>query len=377
MALTQEEQFERLVLRSNRILILLPEHPTGDHIGAGWGLSHFLSSYGADVTVAYTDPHNQASAYHFLTKPTKIVSTLSGTRDFVLTFKTAHNNITNVHHERTDDTLSIFVTPERGMIDSHDFSFGLADFSFDLLITLGASSRQSLGTLSTDVPDIFYDIPLINIDQNIANESYGQLNILTFTASCVTEIVAKLCIAMDETHVSEDAVSCFLTGLISATNSFRESRTTPHTLSLASDLIDRGANQQEIVTHLYKSQPLGLIKLWGRALTNLTKTNGSNIISTTISHADFSATDTQIYVVAQILDKVKNNYSDGKIFVIIYEDAETYCALIDATRFGTLPRDIYGEPSEKNLYTLPISQKSLKRAQEFVIKKLNETAAQS
>lgn len=354
MALTQEEQFEKLVLRSHRILVLLPEHPNGDHIGAGFGLAHFLNVSGVEATIAYADPHKQTSAYHFLPQPDNIRTSLKSTRDFVLTFKTSKNDITSVRHEREDDILRVHVTPEHGMIDSRDFSFDLGPFPYDLIISLGAINKKSLGPLATDAPDLFYDVPLVNIDVSPANEHHGQLNIITLTASSVSEVITRLCFHVDKDYISQEAASCLLTGLISATNSFRAKETTPRTLTLASDLIERGANQQDIVTQLYKSQPLGLIKLWGKALERLTKSDDGLIISTSISQEDFRETGTQPYVVSHVIEQVKKNYTDGKVFIVVYEnDTEEVgnTALIDASRFGRLPEQYFGTPSEKDFYT--------------------------
>ena len=294
MSMTKQEQFEKLLNSNENILIVLPENPNGDQIGSGFGLSHLLEKVGLNTTVAFSDPSHCADLYSFLPTPRNVINTLSGSRDFIVTFKTKHNKITNVKTEELDDRLTIKITPEKGIIDSRDFSFGLADFPYDLMITIGLNDKESSGVIYKSMPDIFFDIPIVNIDNSSSNENIGQLNIVKLTSSSVSEVVLSLFEHEFENILDSKIAQCFLSGITIATDSFRSQRTTPKALSYAGDMIDAGADQQEIVTNLYKTQTIGFIKLWGCALKNLQKTVDGATITTTLSKADFKKTGTGV-----------------------------------------------------------------------------------
>ncbi len=352
MGLSTDDQFQKILSSSEHLLIVLPENPSGDMIGAGYGLAHIADTLNIVVTIAFRNTKSDKEMYDFLPAPERIVHKLTGTRDFILTFKTKRNDITHVTSERTDDEVRIHVTPENGMIDSRDFSFGLAPFPFSTLITIGASDKESLGSILTEIPDIFYDVPIINIDNKSDNENFGQLNIVTLTASSLSEIVAALAEKWVPDHITKNAAQCLLTGIIDATDSFRSSKTTPSALSLAGNLMSKGADQHAIVTALYKSQPLSLLKLWGRTLSKLEVEEGGRIVSTCISQSDFDETETNEHFLPQIIDKIKKNHTTAKFFIIIFEGEEDQrCyALIDASRHGDLPEEVFGPREESGLY---------------------------
>lgn len=376
MGLSSEDQFQKIVSSAEHILVVLPENPTGDMIGAGFGLALFVENLGIEVTVAFRNNSKTKELFHFLPEPKNIIHSLTGTRDFTLSFKTEHNPISNIRSERSDDAVYIHVTPENGTIDSRDFSFGLAAFPYSSFISIGARDKEDFGALLTEIPDIFYDVPIINLDNKSENEHFGQLNIVTLTASSLSEIIGHLCLHMAPDLLTREVAQCLLAGIISATDSFRAKHTTPKSLSLASTLIENGADQQEIVGHLYKSQPLALLQLWGRTLSNLTTHDHGRIISTCIDQDDFTETDTESHYLPQIIEKVKQNHTTAKFFIIIYEDiseGHRRCvALIDASRYGDLPEEVFGKKAENGLYETTFSDSDCGNGREKIATLIQE-----
>lgn len=354
MGLSQHAQFQKILSSSEHLLIVLPENPSGDVIGAGYGLAHFAEDFGIPPTIAFSNSASTRQMHDFLPEPERTTHTLTSTRDFVLTFQTKHNPITDIKTLHHDDHIEIRVTPEKGMVDSRDFSFGLGEFPYSTMVSIGAATKEDLGTLFSEIPDIFYDIPIVNIDRATSNERFGHLDIVTITASSCAEIVADLCEKISPDLVRGDTAQCLLSGIISATDSFRAKATTPRALSLASMLIDRGADQQEIITHLYKSQPFSLITLWGRTLSKMQSHEEGTTVSTLITQKDFTLTNTNTHYLPQIIEKIKENYITAQFFIIIYEappEADYTCiALIDAERHGDLPEDVFGQREESGYY---------------------------
>ena len=326
-------QFEKLVNNSSHILILLPESPKHDLFCSALALSHFCENKNIRTTIAFSDPYEDTHSLNFLPRPqnTSITHSISGSRDLILSFNTKYNKILHVRTEPHDDHLEIHITPEHGMVDSRDFSFLPGKFPYDIIIAIGAVEKESMGKIYDDMPDVFYEIPIINIDNKSANEQYGQVNIINAVASSVSEIIGDLLEKLHTQKIPQTCAQCLLTGIISETNSFQNHNTTPHALTLASHLIEFGADQQIIIRNLYRNQTFSLLQLWGCAMKNLTTLPcHKKIVITTISQRDFEQTKAEKHQLHAILKKMKQNYPSGKIFLLIYEtETANFAALID------------------------------------------------
>lgn len=294
----------------------------GDAIGSAWATYFFLKKRGIETTVVVSDDEKSLERFSFLSKPEDTIDSLAGARDFVLSFNTQHNKITNVRSERVDDELRIFITPEKGSIDPRDFSFIPAKFKYDLVIVLGCRDKESLGKVYEENPDIFYEVPVVNIDHHSDNDNFGQLNIIDITASSTSELVADLINKIDGKNIDQDMAECLLTGIIDATNSFQKKNTSPKSLRIASELMAKGADQQKVIRFLYKTQPLHLLKLWGRVMARLFWEENIGLAWAPVYLEDFVQSRSNPSDIPFILDKIKENYSAGKMFMVLYNETE-------------------------------------------------------
>ena len=60
------------------------------------------------------------------------------------------------------------------------------------MVVLGSPDKESLGKVYEENPDIFYEVPVVNIDNHAENDNFGQLNIVDITSSSTSEIVADM-----------------------------------------------------------------------------------------------------------------------------------------------------------------------------------------
>ncbi len=86
MALETIQQLEKILLEAKRVLIILPQNPDGDLIGASWGLHFFLKNKNIKSVIAYSDMTNIAWRFSFLPVPEEVTDNITGARDFVLIF---------------------------------------------------------------------------------------------------------------------------------------------------------------------------------------------------------------------------------------------------------------------------------------------------
>jgi len=144
--------------------------------------------------------------------------------------------------------------------------------------------------------------------------------------------------------VSSEIAQCFLAGLVSATSNFQNKKTTPQTFLNASWLIEKGANQQEIIRHLMKTQSFSFMKLWGRVMARLNWDENLKLAWSLVSIEDFVQSRSKPADLAMILEKIKDNFSAGRFFAVLYsESLEKSIALVKNSDSGSL-RDI-----QKNL----------------------------
>lgn len=327
------QQFNNLVKNSTHILVLLPERPRHDFYCSAMALAHYCDDHGIRATIAFFDPYEETILLSFLPIPDSctITHSISGSRDLILSFKTTYNKILNIRTETTPDNFNIYITPEKGMIDSRDFSFLPAKFPYDLIITIGAIDKEAMGRVYDEIPDIFYELPIVNIDNKSANEQFGKINIINAVASSVSEVVGDLLQQIVEKKITRPTAQCLLTGIVSETNSFQNHNTTPHALTLASTLIDLGADQQTIIKHLYRNQTFALLQLWGRAMKNLTTAKcHQKIILSSLTYTDLQQTRAEKHHIHSIVEKMSQNYPAGKIFVLLHEHSDSkFVALVD------------------------------------------------
>ena len=316
MAFSPQEQLKDFLSRSHEVLLVLPENPTGDNLAAAFGFYLFLRKRGLLTDLACSG--NFPEKFSFLPRPENIINTISGARDFVLSFDTTENKITSLRSEEKEGLFNIYLTPEKGTINPKDFSFILAKFRYDLIITLGASDLESLGKIYFDNAELFFEVPVVNLDIQGSNERFGQINILDVTASSVSELTYQTIEIIEEILIDQVIAFCFLTGIMSATERFQKSNTTPKTLLTAATLMQHGADSQEIIRWLYKTQPLPLLKLWGRAMSNLHLF--ANTIWAPIGVDDLVQSRATIKEIPLILEKLAENYSDSLFFVLIFND---------------------------------------------------------
>lgn len=328
MSLSPELQLKKLLDTSDTILLLVPESAGGDAFGAASGLGAYLEETGKTVTLAGSDIDPVARSFAFLTPPKAIVPSISGVREFILSFNTTRNNIVSVRTERGESEYNIFITPEKGSIDPRDFSFVPAKFSFDLVISIGTPDKESLGTLAEENPDIFYEVPVVILDHHAENDRFGQVNIIDVTASSTSEIVANFLEKLSPERINARIAGLLLAGIVSATESFQKKNTTPGALHTASRLMDRGANQHDIIFRLVKTQPLATLKLWGRVMANLKWDEHRKLIWANVSPKDIIESHSHLDDLPIILEKIRNHSSVGTFFALFSPKSATETLVI-------------------------------------------------
>ena len=123
---------------------------------------------------------------------------------------------------------------------------------------------------------------LINIDHHLSNAGYGKLVYWDTSAAAVGEQIHAIIRAMGA-EVTADIAQCLLTAIVTDTGSFRFPNTTPATLRLAADLMERGPSVHAVVERVYETRSPGSLRLVGQALGRLTLSPDGRTAWTTIT----------------------------------------------------------------------------------------------
>jgi phosphoesterase RecJ-like protein len=118
----------------------------------------------------------------------------------------------------------------------------------------------------------------IAIDHHITNENFAEINYVCPDAVATAAILAEKAPAWGLT-IPPAAARAFLTGILSDSIGFRTSNTTAHSLRLAANLMDRGANITELYNKALLSRSFEAAQYWGFGLAHLQR-EGTLIWST-------------------------------------------------------------------------------------------------
>ena len=307
------------IKESKRTLIALPKFLTPESASAGIALQDYLTKIGKEVVLASSG--NIPMALSFLGgKLTHDISSLVKNK-LVITVNTEIVKLGEISYETTSDKAVIYLTPKTGDFTEADVSITKKSEKFDLIIAIGATTLEDLGDLYANNAELFYDTPVINIDVAATNEYFGALNLVDVTAISISEVVFNLLEKIDATQISEHAATALLAGIIAKTHSFQDVRTTPKAFIVAARLMDLGGNHQEAVQYIYKTKPLPLLQVWGRALARLRSGEVPGVLFSTLTKADLEKTDFQNANVEPpaVLRELLDNVSGFKIVSLLLE----------------------------------------------------------
>ncbi|MDO8626707.1 MAG: hypothetical protein Q7K39_04650 [Candidatus Magasanikbacteria bacterium] len=318
MALTEPEQIKTILKDHQYLLVLFSPHDTGDALASALALKYYAEKIGKHVDIV-ANGFNVPKAFKFLPGADKVKPALTEIQKFIIKVDISKTPVENLSYDIKDGWLSIYLNPKSGVITKNELRTAQSNFKYDLIITLGVTDLASLGEVFFNNTDLFYRLPIINIDRGASNERFGAINLLRLNTSSLSEIVFTLLKEIDEHLINDQLATILLTGMIAATKSFTTREVTPMALRLASELVDSGADREKIITHLYRTRSVATLKLWGAALARLGHEGGDGIVYTHLTREDFSRSGADATATIGIIEELLSNAPEAKIMVLLYE----------------------------------------------------------
>lgn len=325
MALTPQSLQAALKAIESHQRILISPHANVDPDGLSSALACYqmFQALGKDVTVIC--PDTLPESLNFLPGFEKLEREVKENSEFVVTINLQDGvEVDKLRYTVEDQKVNIIVVPRKGKIRSQQISLSEGDARYDLLVIVDTADLALLGSLYTDHIDLFSQVPILNIDHHISNTNFGQLQMIDPTAASATEVLytwfTQTPIFKDK--LTADTATLLLTGLITDTRSFQNPNTTPRSLEVAAELLERGARQQEIIQHIYKTKPLTTLKIWGRALNHIQVDAAARIVWSAISKEDLAEMEAGSKETHGILDELISTIPDADVYVLFTEIEE-------------------------------------------------------
>lgn len=381
MSLTQIQQIHQFLEGAKNILIVFRKDGDGDTIASALALNTFLEKIGKKVDIV-SDDFNISPTFSFLKGIEKIKKSFSDLQRFVISINTEKTGLQNLSYDIKDKNLRIFITPKQGSFSKDSISTAQTDFKYDIIFTINTPDLNSLENIYKNNTELFFKLPIINIDHQADNEHYGQINIIEPTDSSTSETIFSLFKKLGGEYVDAEMATALLTGIISKTHSFRADFIKPHTLSAAGELMTLGANKEKIIDNLYRTRTITALKLWGRMLSNIKTHPEQKLVWSTLTRDDFVRCGAKESDLKDIVNELIRNSPEAKIILLLHE--HTGNSMNTNIVHGVLSTDKnhdalmlvqeYNPAGNKNHASFVLEGKSLQEAEDeminFLLRKL-------
>lgn len=319
--LNLEQQIFKQIEKSKHILIIFSADHEGDTIASALALFLFLKQEKYEVDLACQNINETKNVFSFLPAYDQISTKLDNLRRFIVSVDISGAKVNQIKYQVENNVLNFIISPSEGWFKPEDVSARAGEFKYDLIIIMGASELESLGSLYDQNVEFFYKTAIINIDNKASNEEFGQINFIDLNAVAISEIIFYLLKNYKKEIIHDDLATCLLAGIIQKTKNFKTPNLTPRTLLSTSELISLGANREDIINHLFRSRDINTLKLWGRVLNNLHAEHNEELIWSKLTATDFKETNSSPDSLNDVVDELIVNVPSAKLVVIFYEEA--------------------------------------------------------
>jgi bifunctional oligoribonuclease and PAP phosphatase NrnA len=312
-----------LIRKSQRLLIIPHANVDPDGLSSALSCYQVFKAMGKDVTVIC--PDTPPESLRFLPGFEKLTGEIAESQNFIITVNLGEGiEVDKLRYTVEDQKVNIIVVPKKGKLRRDQITFGEGNRPYDLIVAVDTADLALYGRAYTDHVDLFNDVPILNIDHHISNTQFGQLHLIDPTAASATEVLYGWFMSEPEwaSKLSPDLATLLLTGLITDTRSFQNPNTTPRSLEVAAELLEKGARQQEIIQHIYKTKPLSTLKIWGRALNRIQMDAVSGIVWSAISREDLQEMNSSSKETHGILDELISTIPNADVHVLFTETEE-------------------------------------------------------
>jgi len=138
-----------------------------------------------------------------------------------------------------------------------------APCDYDLIIALDAGDLSRFEHLSRYIEQL--EAPILVIDHHVTNTRFGMVNWVEPDASATAEILFFLIHRLG-LQLDKRVATYLLTGIVTDTQGFRTSNTSPRTLEVVGELLKTGVSLATVSDRALNRRSLSALRLWGIVL---------------------------------------------------------------------------------------------------------------
>ncbi|MDO8462762.1 MAG: hypothetical protein Q7S96_00610 [bacterium] len=324
MALSVSQQALAAITRSNHTLVCFPESASADGVATALGLALALErqrpGHQIDVVSSGFTP-GHALRYGFLPGVDRVQREARCEQKVRIRIPCDDPHASDLRHRVRDGAVEIELTTGGTALQREHIASAIEQSSYDLIIAVDSPDLASLGALYTRNPERFQGTPIIAIDHAPDHERYGQIHCIDVTASACGEVAAALLRELGQ-PMDADVATCFLTGILVKTRSFRTPRMGAQTFTTVSYLLECGARREEVVARLFQTKSIPELQLWGRALTRLRTDRERGLVWSILSQHDVLTVGAHDADLDAIVDDLLANAPDARVILLLCEQPD-------------------------------------------------------
>lgn len=245
-----KQQVVEKIQGSTNILVTVSNNPSVDSLAAAIGLTLMLDTLGKHATAVFSGTVPPAIAF---LEPEKVLDdTTDSLRDFIIALD--KEKADHLRYKVEGDSVKIFITPYKTTITSNDLEFSQGDYNVELVLALGVDNQDHLDKALEDHGQILHDATVVTVSAGEQTSTLGGIDWHDPSASSLSEMLAGLAEALkldaDNPILDAQSATALLTGIVAQTDRFSNKHTTAKVMTMASQLIAAGADQQLIATKL-------------------------------------------------------------------------------------------------------------------------------
>ncbi|MCX6792568.1 MAG: DHH family phosphoesterase [Candidatus Falkowbacteria bacterium] len=190
----------------------------------------------------------------------------------------------------------------------------LADY--DLLVSLDCATPGRTN-LETEIFNRRKDQLFLEIDHHPSNRKLSDCELRLPEAASTTEVLFGLASFM-KLEVDPTMAQSLLTGIVTDTGHFIHATATNDTISAAASIITRGASLTKIANSTAKTKTLAGLRIWGRALSRLTRNKKFGLVYTVLTEVDFKEHEADESVIDGI-SSFLSSLNEARVVMVLYE----------------------------------------------------------
>lgn len=251
---TPKQQVTERIRTASNVLVTVKSNPSVDELAATIGLTLMLNKLGKHTTAVFSG--EVPSTLEFLKPEETLETNTDSLRDFIVSLDKSKAD--KLRYKVEENVVKIFITPYKTSISQDDLEFTQGDFNVDVVLALGVTQREELDKAITSHGRILHDATVVTVTAGQDYSELGQINWQEQGASSLSEMLVSISEALQSGLIDEQIATAFLTGIVSETERFSNTKTSPKVMTMSAQLMAAGANQQLIANELGKAVEVDL-----------------------------------------------------------------------------------------------------------------------